>query len=224
MKNKPIKKKDFDAYMAKQRETAKKLSLWKRFTLTISTLNLALSKHRYVSYAIVLSFPLFIAILIYLIPHQPNIPAASSLKHLTGKFDYIVKNPKDKYGQYTIDGENFNCGYILRLFPFDNCPMTREVRAFKEQTVEAKWYQQKIGFGYKPVLVEMIFDGDIKYMGIQDNQKLMIKLHKQNQEFFTLFVPIFFVMYFVIIWAALYTLYRFQKKDEFSIINNKYLK
>ncbi len=219
MKKKPVKKKEFDAYIAKQKELAKQLSLWKRFTKILSGLNLALSNHRHVSYLLVLSFPLFAASLIYLIPYQPSIPADSGLKHITGKFDYIISTPKDKYGKYTIDGQMLNCGYILRLFPFDNCPITREVKAFKEQIVDAKWYNQKIGFSYQPVLVELIFDGNIKYIGIQDTQKLMLKLHKQNQEFFTLFVPIFFVMYFIMVWATLYVLYKIQKKEEFNAIN-----
>jgi len=188
-----------------------KISVWRKFRTFISILNSGLAANKYLSYLIILSFPIFCAFLIYLMPRQPSIPHPSSLQEVIGKFDYIQSDDKKPYGQYTIDGKIFNCAQILRSYPFDNCYISSEIKAFKQQIVQAKWYNQEMGFGYKPILVEMTFDADIQIMGIEDTQKLLNLQYKKNKTIFNILVPSMFIVYFGIVFIALYFLYKKEK-------------
>ncbi len=179
----------------------------------IRTINLGLSKNKYMAYALIASFPIFCLLLIYIMPHNPSIPNLSSLQQASGKFEYTIEDPKKKYGKYLIEGEEFNCAQVLRSYPFDNCYITDEVKAFQGQIVHAMWYKQKIGFSYIPILVDMTFDGDIKIIGIEDTQKVLNKLYKKNQVIFNNMVPIMFLVYFSMIFITLYLIYIAQAKN-----------
>ncbi len=209
-------KKAFNEFLNQENQKNKHLSFFKKIIHVIKTLNHALNQNRYYSYILICSFPICLAILVYLSPNQPSVPSINNLQHIEGEFDYVAAKPKVKYGTYLINGEKFNCAQVLRLFPFENCPITREAKAFKNQPVSAKWYKQRIGFSQKNILVEMTFDNDIYYMGILDTKKLLDKLHKANQTFYNMFAPIFILIYFLIVFLSLYFIYRIQRYSDFE--------
>src|SRR5687768_12147014 len=80
-------------------ELANKPGILKKLLNIIAILNYSLGQNKYFAYIIVLSFPLFVSLIIYLVPYPPNIPASSALKQISGKFDYISSDKNKKYGK-----------------------------------------------------------------------------------------------------------------------------
>jgi hypothetical protein len=202
-------------------DSKKNDGIWNKTKAVVKITSTALRVNKYISLCIIFSFPLLLVFFAAIFPTKVEIPHSSKLNSIEGIFDYEepAKKSDKKFTSYVINNQKFNCAQVIRMYPFDNCPITLEVKLFKGSNVKAKWFNHSMFFIKIPLLVEMVFNDDIKVMGVEDTNALMLKIHKKNTKSFMTLAPVILIGYILMILLLIYTLYKYQASKPY--INHK---